>query len=184
MKNKLRSLLALAVVAIAVFMFTMAVYGTGKFDVRNGTLVKYSGGGGAVKIPDNVTIIGEEAFAECRKITSVTVPNGVTSIERAAFRNCDSMTTVSLPDSLRTIGESAFNDCDSLRTVEIPSNVSSIGDEAFWICKSLASISVHDKTNHMPAKTEFCTIKSSLHWFNIREERGMRVSQFHQRLPS
>ena len=69
MKNKLRSLLALAVVAIAVFMFTMAVYGTGKFDVRNGTLVKYSGGGGAVKIPDNVTIIGEEAFAECRKIT-------------------------------------------------------------------------------------------------------------------
>lgn len=50
MKNKLRSLLTLAVVVIAVFMLTMAVYGTGKFDVRNGTLVKYSGGGGAVTI--------------------------------------------------------------------------------------------------------------------------------------
>lgn len=43
------------------------------FVIEKGVLKKYQGSGGAVVIPDSVTSIGENAFAWCRNLTSVTI---------------------------------------------------------------------------------------------------------------
>ena len=48
------------------------------FEVENGVLVKYTGAGGDVVIPDRVTGIGDRAFSQCKSLTSVTIPDGVT----------------------------------------------------------------------------------------------------------
>lgn len=45
-------------------------------------------------IGDDVTKIGNKAFADCNDMTSVTIPNSVTEIGSEAFKNCSSMTTV------------------------------------------------------------------------------------------
>ena len=59
------------------------------------TLVVYPGGKqGAYTIPRSVTTIGREAFAYCRKLTSVTIPSSVTSIEQSAFWACSGLTFV------------------------------------------------------------------------------------------
>ncbi|MCB5984944.1 leucine-rich repeat domain-containing protein, partial [Flavobacterium psychrophilum] len=48
----------------------------------------------SVTIPNSVTTIGDEAFADCSGLTSVTIPNSVTAIGEDAFYNCSRLTTV------------------------------------------------------------------------------------------
>ena len=45
-------------------------------------------------IPEGVTNIGEDAFFNCRNITSITLPNSVTNIEPFAFDFCSSLDTI------------------------------------------------------------------------------------------
>ena len=108
------------------------------FQIENGVLVKYTGKGGDVVIPDGVTSIGNEAFYACRGLTSVTIPDGVMSIEDDAFRYCENLTSVTISDSVTSIGDRAFSSCSSLSSVTIPDSVTSIGDGAFSGCDDLA----------------------------------------------
>ncbi|MDR1587018.1 MAG: leucine-rich repeat protein [Treponema sp.] len=115
-----------------------------EFDIKNGVLVKYSGKGGKVTIPKNVTEIGEEAFDNscCHSgLTAVEIPEGVTSIGDAAFFECENLATVTFPASLRSIGENAFQMCYALVSVHIPDGVQTIGRMAFYEC-SLEKISL------------------------------------------
>ena len=45
-------------------------------------------------IGDSVTTIGDEAFYNCYRLTSVTIPDSVTTIGYAAFYGCSSLKTV------------------------------------------------------------------------------------------
>ena len=66
-----------------------------------------------------------------------TIPNSVTSIGKQAFANCFSLTSVTIPEGVTSIGEGAFYYCPKLTSVTIPKTVTSIGDKAFmWCCQS------------------------------------------------
>lgn len=67
-------------------------------------------------IPEDVTSIGKNAFADISGLTSVTIPEGVTSIGDHAFFNCPELTSVTIPSSVTSIGEWAFH-CPNLTTV-------------------------------------------------------------------
>ena len=54
-----------------------------------------------------VVAIGYFAFNCCRNLTSVSIPNSVTSIEREAFAECG-LTSVFIPNSVTSIGDGAF----------------------------------------------------------------------------
>jgi hypothetical protein len=95
----------------------------------------------SVTIPNSVTNIGESAFASC-SLTSVTIPNSVTNISDFAFGLCP-LTSVTIPNSVTTIGELAFSYNSTLRTVAIPESVTTIGDGAFLDCSALGSMNVN-----------------------------------------
>ena len=97
-----------------------------------------------INIPDSVTTIGEEAFAECESLTSIVIPDSVTTIGGYAFDECESLTSVVIGDSVTTIGEGAFSGCESLTSIVIPDSVTSIGDYAFSWCTNLTSITVSE----------------------------------------
>ena len=91
--------------------------------VSNGDGWKY---GGDVVIPASVnhegesypvTRIGDQAFYECRELTSVTIPEGVTAIGNEAFGRCYELTSVIIPGSMKTIGEAAFQNCYKLNSI-------------------------------------------------------------------
>ena len=96
----------------------------------------------SVTIPNSVTSIGDDAFAVCDGLTSVTIPNSVTSIGNSAFCGCSALTSVTIPNSVTSIGHEAFYECSSLTSIEIPNSVTSIGDYAFKCCRSLTSVTI------------------------------------------
>lgn len=85
-------------------------------------------------IPDGVTSIGDQAFSNCRTLTSITIPDSVTSIGNSAFKDSQDLTSILLPDGVTSIGDQAFSDCNSLTTISIPDTVTSIGNNAFENC--------------------------------------------------
>ncbi len=120
------------------------IYGgnSSDFQIRAGTLEKYTGASTVVVIPNSVTEIGDSAFKDCSALTSVTIPNSVTKIGNSAFKNCSALTSVTIPNSVTEIGGSAFRGCRSLTNLNIPNSVTKIGGSAFRDCSSLKSVTI------------------------------------------
>ena len=99
-------------------------------------------GKGCIKFDGAVTSIGNSAFSEKTKLTSITIPETVTSIGDNAFNGCSKITSITIPNSVTSIGSYAFYDCSQITNIEIPNNVTSIGSYALYGCSSLTSIEI------------------------------------------
>ena len=65
-------------------------------------------------------------------MTSIILPQNITSIGEYAFAFCKNLTTVSIGKSVKSIGNSAFYGCSGLKTVtSYMKNPPSIGDRVF-----------------------------------------------------
>ena len=109
-------------------------------------------------IPDYVTGIGDEAFKDCTKLSSITIGKNVTSIGNSAFSGCPIENATMPTDAISSIpkenlakavingGENiednAFKGCTRLTSVTIPNSVTSIGDRAFYGCTGLTFITI------------------------------------------
>ena len=114
------------------------------FDKSKTTLLKYPSGKTDTNyiIPDTIIQIGEYAFKDCQKLTSVTIPSSVTSIENLSFVGCTNLISIIIPNSVTNIKDGAFSGCENLTAIFIPSSVTNIGDGAFENCSKLASFDV------------------------------------------
>lgn len=132
---------------------------------------------------DNVTIttlqaksmlneLGENVFANCRALTSISLPNNITAIRSNAFTNCTSLTKVVFDVDLSkvtVIEKEAFSGCSklgsefdikttsvtgedgkqetvystSLVTLILPNSLVRISEEAFKDCSSLYGIRIN-----------------------------------------
>ena len=95
-------------------------------------------------VPDNITIIGEGAFASANSLTRIIIPDGVTIIENKAFNGCPLLENITIPNSVNSIGDAAFEGCESLTDISIPNNVISIGEGLFAGCDSLKKVTLPD----------------------------------------
>jgi hypothetical protein len=110
------------------------------------TLLLYPQGkpGETYIIPSSVTSIGNEAFAWCRRLKSVTIRSSVTRIGDRAFMSCGRLTSVTIPSSVTRMGDRAFASCSRLTSVTIPSSVTRIGEQAFIACRDLTSVTISE----------------------------------------
>ena len=112
-----------------------------------------------VTLPECVTSIGKKAFYDCDGLTEFTIPDSVTEIGSSAFYSCDKLTIVTIGDSVTEIGSHAFEFCDSLTSVNIPDSVTSIGNNAFFSCDSLTSVTIGDSVTTI-GEAAFCYCSS------------------------
>jgi len=99
-------------------------------EVHNGVMVKYSGPGGNIVIPDVITAIGESVFVKYESIIGITIPSSVTNIGNEAFRWCRNLKNVIIPSSVISIGDYAFDGCLNLISVKL-SRRSILGKNVF-----------------------------------------------------
>lgn len=101
-------------------------------------------GGGTIKLPETVKVIGENAFYMCSNLYSIEFNEGLEKVENKAFLKCTNLLSLEFPDTLSEIGVDSFSYCDSLTHLEIPASVKSIGDYAFFsTSSSIDKIVVH-----------------------------------------
>ena len=93
-----------------------------------------------VTIPDTVTVIGKEAFRDCKALMGIRIPENVTFIEAGAFQGCSVLYNIVLPETLTEIGANAFNGDAYLVTVTIKGTVLTVGENAFSGCVALAKV--------------------------------------------
>ena len=98
----------------------------------------------SLTLPAGITTIGRNAFSGCSGLMSLTLPTGITSIGRNAFDGCSGLTSLTLPDRITSIGDDAFWGCSGLTSLPLPATFTSIGNCAFYICSGLTSLTLPD----------------------------------------
>ena len=97
----------------------------------------------SLTLPVGITSIGYDAFAYCSGLTSLTLPAGITSIGEYAFSGCSGLTSLNLPAGITSIDKYAFSGCSRLTSLTLPAGITSIGEFAFSYCSGLTSIYVY-----------------------------------------
>ena len=130
----------------------------------------------SVYLPESVSVIKAEAFAECKNLrtvilsanNSVGISQGVFagctrlreiansermhSIGANAFVGCASLQRIDFGKDLRRIGDGAFSGCSSLRSVTLPSGLCEVGEGAFADCQELAFYTAPDTLSMLSSK--------------------------------
>ena len=91
-----------------------------EFVIEDGVLVDYRGKANLLEIPDGVTAIKSEVFADYPTIKSVVIPDSCLSVGSGAFRNCKNLASLTLPDNGIALGGSCFEGCNKLENVTVP----------------------------------------------------------------
>lgn len=121
--------------------------GTNTFTVVSVKGWAFSQGEGAtssissISLPDTVTSIANDAFANNTLLTSVDLGEGVTNIGTGAFYKAG-LTNIDIPDSVINIDNVAFFANTSLLTINFGSGLTAIGNQTFAYCNPLTSVSV------------------------------------------
>ncbi|MBR5562567.1 MAG: leucine-rich repeat protein [Clostridia bacterium] len=128
------------------------------FNKSKTELIQYPAGNTRTScvIPNSVTTIGKNAFAECDNLTYIVVDSSNTAYsndEYGVLFNKDktelirypagnTRTSYLIPNSVTNIGISAFKSCDNLTSVTIGNSVTNIGSYAFYSCESLINVTI------------------------------------------
>ena len=94
-----------------------------------------------VIIPDTITHIEDDSFADCHSLKSIRLPRNLVSIRGGAFYECRSLQAVFLPPTVRHIGNQAFGYCKSLRFCNLPETIERehVDNEVFEGCHRLCT---------------------------------------------
>ena len=91
-----------------------------------------------ITIPTTVSVIGDNAFEGCGKLTTVDIPDNILAVVDYAFADCMRLSNVKFnPTSKCTfIGHNAFAKTN-LSKIVVPGSVKAIGPGAFYWCSNL-----------------------------------------------
>ncbi|MBO6118638.1 MAG: leucine-rich repeat protein [Bacteroidales bacterium] len=140
-----------------------------------------------IEIPSSVTFIGENAFANCIGLTSVTIPENVDTIERYVFPECTNLDTLNYNAVNASCGSYVFSTNPTITKVNIGSNVEkldeglfrnfltdsiilpnslkSIGSNVFRGCKNLKTVTIPENVEKIGEQAfADCTSLDTVRW--------------------
>lgn len=117
------------------------------------------------------------------------VPNGVTTINANVFANNETLETLKIPSSVTSIGVGAFSYCRNLTSVEFETNpnLTSFSEGLFYSCINLATIIGLDKLSALSSimcesfaytKISTFTIPSTVSLIEESAFAGSKISKF------
>ena len=106
-----------------------------------------------------VSALGDEAFAGCSSLKTVTHSDALTEIGRRCFDECISLVSFDF-SSVRTVGERAFERCDGLKEVRLER--AAVGYHAFADCSKLKTIALDSETVLQSGAFSGCTLADTV----------------------
>lgn len=160
--KKLSILLTLLLLPLAAAMAEEAEIGGIRYDLDAGTkqatVIQKTEGHyeGDIAIPSsvsyggtsyNVTAIGNDAFADCPNIESITLAQGLKTIESRAFStNSNKLKDIFVPEGVTEIQYQAFSNNPALESVSLPSSLTSLGGYAFYNSNNIRMVNANSST--------------------------------------
>ncbi len=105
-----------------------------------------------IKLPDELTFIGGEAFMNCPLLQEITIPYKVTELRGGTFRGCRSLKTVTLHDDITAIHAFCFMDCENIVRITLPEGLTEIRESTFNNCTSLVAIDIPEGVTRIAAR--------------------------------
>ena len=102
----------------------------------------------SIDLPDSVRYIGSYAFSNSG-ISEITIPEKVTRIEEGTFSYCTSLENVNFHDNITYIGDYAFSSNEGAKEFELPSNLEYIGDYAFAGSIGVSEFNIPESVTHI-----------------------------------
>ena len=102
-----------------------------------------------VKFSEKIVEIGEKAFYNDVKITSIALPNSLKTIEEKAFYKCEGVEELTIGNSVETIGDYAFCGLTLIEKIEIPDSVKTIGNYAFYKCENVTDLKIGENVEEI-----------------------------------
>lgn len=102
-----------------------------------------------VAIPDSLTYLGQNAFANDSNLNFVNVGNGITAIQIGTFGGCTSLKKAVLNDNITSIGMAAFSNA-GLTDINFPKKLTSIGIGAPFSNTKFEKIVIPDNVTEIP----------------------------------
>ncbi len=101
-------------------------------------------GANANKMPNTVTVIGNQAFAYCESLITLELSDSLKEIDEKTFLGCAYLSKITVPAGVTAIGDDAFNGCTNLKSVTFAENsgLATLGNYAFSYCTSLKEIAL------------------------------------------
>ena len=123
---------------------TGPVYRDDLFEICDTRLIRCVKYHDHIRIPNGVTVIEKNVFANHTHLRKVILPDTLKTIEAEAFFNCTHLEELVLPEALEVIEEKAFLHCRSLKQVNFPKSLRKLGHLAFAHCTELAAVQYDD----------------------------------------
>lgn len=95
-----------------------------------------------VTLPDAVTVLGADAFADCPLLRKLNAP-GVTEIGARCFQNAAALTAVNIADQLTAVGTAAFSGCAALTACAL-AGIDALPNQLFEGCSLLQTVEIPD----------------------------------------
>lgn len=124
---------------------------TDAFVIENNVLYECNATG-TVIVPEGITIIGSNVFANKSNVTKVVLPEGLKTIEMNAFFQCADLKEINIPESVEVIEAQAFFGCEMLKKVHLPKNLKCLNVEAFTD-SGIESVDLPEHPEYVGART-------------------------------
>ena len=102
----------------------------------------------SIILSDNIKYIGNNSFQACSQLSEVKIPNSTTTLGDYCFSGNSSLSNIELSNGLENIGQYCFNGC-SIQSISVPSSVTNIGNYTFNNCKKLTNIIIKDRNTEL-----------------------------------
>ncbi len=120
------------------------------------------------KIPDEVEMIGENAFLKAENLTEIQIGDGVEIIGPRAFRYCTSLKKITGGKNIVFIGSGAFSCCKALEEVKDFNSLIYISSFAFSGCSKLKVFNF-SKSLHLVEKNAFNSKNCNLEFEKVKD---------------
>ena len=84
-----------------------------------------------IDMPNDVTVIGEKSFADCKNLAKIQFPDNLKIIKGRAFSGCDSLREITLSGEVLRLENGAFSFCKNLSKVKLNEGLKTIENDVF-----------------------------------------------------